>query len=102
MFLQYQRWDYSVILLIWLLYGGQEGVVSQAGLEVVHQGLLKMLDAALLPQGVALVWVQLQGVVCLYLHQTAQELRTVLEVNPCCMPKAKQTNTRDTITQMIK
>ena len=51
-------------------------------LEVVHQGSLEVLDAALLPQGVAPIWVQLQGVVGLYLHQTAQELSTVLEVYP--------------------
>lgn len=92
MFLQCQRKEYSVIL-IWLLYGGQEGVVSQAGLEVVHQGPLGMLDAAPLLQDVALIWVQLQGVVGLHLHQAAQELCTVLEVDPCCVTQSQKTHT---------
>ena len=41
-----------------------------------------MLDAARISQDVALVRVQLQGVVGLHLHQSAQELSAVLEVDP--------------------
>lgn len=56
--------------------------MPKAGLEIVHQGSLEVLDAAWFSKGVTLIWVQLQGVVGLYLHQTAQELSTVLEVYP--------------------
>ena len=54
----------------------------QAGLEVVHHCPLEVLDAARLSQDVALVWVQLQGVVGFHPHQAAQELSAVLEVYP--------------------
>lgn len=54
----------------------------QAALEVVHHCALEVLNAAGFPQDVALVWVQLQRVVGLHLHQAAQELSTVLEVYP--------------------
>lgn len=54
----------------------------QAALEVVHHCALEVLDAARLSQGVALVRVQLQRVVSVHLHQSAQELGAVLEVYP--------------------
>lgn len=54
----------------------------QAVLEIVHYCPLEVLDAAWLSQDVALVWVQLQRVVGFNLHQSAQELSTVLEVYP--------------------
>lgn len=54
----------------------------QAVLEVIHHSPLEVSDAAGLSKDVALIWVQLQGVVGLHLHQAAQELSTVLEVDP--------------------
>jgi len=56
--------------------------VLQAGLEVVHHCPLEVLDAVRLPQNVALIWIQLQGVIGFHLHQSAQELRAVLEMYP--------------------
>lgn len=73
----------------------------QAVLEVVGHCPLEVLDAAGLSQDVTLVWVQLQRVVGLHLHQSAQELSTVLEVYPrfgrenthtCRCEKDKPTN----------
>lgn len=54
----------------------------QAGLEVVHHSPLEVLDAVGVSEDVACVGVQLQRVVGLRLHQSAQELSTVLEVDP--------------------
>ncbi|TNN57221.1 hypothetical protein EYF80_032555 [Liparis tanakae] len=58
----------------------QEDAVLQAGLEVVHHRPLEVLDAVRRPQNVALIWIQLQGVIGFHLHQSAQELRAVLEM----------------------
>lgn len=55
----------------------------QAVLEVVDHRPLEVLDAARTPEKVALIGVQLQGVVGLHPHQPAQELRAVLEVDLC-------------------
>lgn len=71
----------SLIFLLVILHGFLEDAVLQAVLEVVDHSPLEVLDAAWAPQNVALVWVQLEGVVGLHLHQSAQELRAVLEVD---------------------
>lgn len=54
----------------------------QAGLEVIHHSPLEVLDAVGVSEVVARVRVQLQRVVGLCLHQSAQELSAVLEVDP--------------------
>lgn len=81
----------SVILLLFLLYRLREEAVLQAGLEVVHQSPLEVLDAAWLSQDVALIWVQLQRVVGFYLHQAAQKLSAVLEMYLRFVTTDKQT-----------
>lgn len=62
----------SLILLLVILHGFLEDAVLQAVLEVVDHRPLEVLDAAWAPQNVALIWVQLEGVVGLHLHQSAQ------------------------------
>lgn len=54
----------------------------QAVLKVVDHRPFEMLEAAWVSQGVALVWVQLQRIIAFDLHQSAEELSTVLEVDP--------------------
>lgn len=73
----------SVVFLLVILHRFQEDAVLQAVLEVVHHCPLEVLDAARTSQNVALIWVQLEGVVGLHLHQSAQKLRAVLEVDLC-------------------
>lgn len=73
----------SVIFLLVILHRFEEEALLQAVLEVVDHCPLEVLDAAWTSQNVALIWIQLQGVVGLHLHQSAQELCTVLEVDLC-------------------
>lgn len=73
----------SVIFLLVILRRFLEDAVLQAVLEVVDHCPLEVLDAAWASQNVALIWIQLEGVVGLHLHQSAQKLRAVLEVDLC-------------------
>lgn len=73
----------SVIFLLLILRRFLEDAVFQAVLEVVDHCPLEVLDAAWAPQNVALIWIQLEGVVGLHLHQSAQKLCAVLEVDLC-------------------
>lgn len=50
-------------------------------MKVVEDGAVQVLLAPLFPQSVAFVWVELKGVVGLYLHQTTQQLSAVLEMH---------------------
>lgn len=71
-----------IFIIIIVIYRFQKEALLQAVLKVVHHRPFEMLDAAWISQGVALVWVQLQRIVAFDLHQSAQELSTVLEVDP--------------------
>lgn len=73
---------YSVVIFFIIFYRLQEEALLQAVVKVVDHRPFGMLDAARISQGVALIWVQLQWIVAFDLHQSVQELRTVLEVDP--------------------
>lgn len=73
---------HSVILLS--LCRLSVGDRTHAVLEVLSKDTLKMLNAVAVSQSVALVRVNLQGVVGLCHHETVNELCSMLKVDLCC------------------
>lgn len=78
------QWKRSLFLLVLLLFlfHAEEGVVFEAVVEVLKEGAVQVLITPVFSQGVAFIWVQLKGVVGLYLHQTTQQLSAMLEMYP--------------------